>query len=252
MAYETNRFCWHGIHTNDPAAAAKFYPAVLGWESLSTATGDNEAAMFTAGSVPIAHYMAPPSKDAHSHWSNYLRVDDVDASTRAAVENGGAEVVPPTDIPVGRFSFVTSPSGAHIGLFHEANEEISQHHPGGTGSIHWTELQSKDLDADMAWLESTFGFEVGEMPMPDGGTYYILKSGGQPRGGAMASNMERAPSMWLTWVRVDDCDEANQRVEANGGKVMTPPIDMPSAGRMSVVSDSTGAVFGVIQPVKKD
>ena len=45
-------------------------------------------------------------------------VDDVDASTTKAEQLGAHVCVQPTDIPnVGRFSVLTDPTGAAIGLF---------------------------------------------------------------------------------------------------------------------------------------
>jgi len=118
MAYQTNRFCWHGIVSTDTEKAAAFYPAVLGWTAMTVPMGEHNATLFAANGVPLAHYMAPPMEGVPSYWDNYIRVDDVDASTTAAVANGGQQLVPPTDIPVGRFSVVTSPSGAIICLLH--------------------------------------------------------------------------------------------------------------------------------------
>ena len=247
MAYETNRFCWHGLITSDMDKATSFYPEVLGWKAEAMEMGGEKALMFVAGGVPLAHYSPPQTEGVPPHWANYLRVDDVDASTIKAVDAGGAQVVPPTDIPPGRFSVVTSPSGAAICLFHEADPS-SEHHPGGVGGVHWTELHSKDIDKDLTWLKSVFGFETGEMPMPNGAKYYLLNHDGKQRGGAMAAQMEQAPSMWLSWFSVDNCDNAMGRVESHGGKVLSPAMDMEGVGRMAVVADDTGAVFGVIQP----
>lgn len=250
MAYTTNRFCWHGLITTDTDKAGAFYPEVLGWKSETMEMGGETATMFSVGGVPMAHYMNPPMEGVPSHWSNYLRVDDVDASTKAAVENGGTQIAPPTDIPPGRFSVVTSPSGAAICLFHEVDENNAEHHPGGPGGVHWTELHSTDLDKDLEWLKSTMGFETEEMPMPEG-KYYILKHGGEGRGGAMKSTMDGAPAAWITWFSVDDADAAAKRVESNGGKVLSPLMDMDGIGRMAVGMDTTGAVFGFIKPAQQ-
>lgn len=247
MAYETNRFCWHGLVSTDTDRAAAFYPEVLGWKVQSMPMGDETATMFVTNDVPVAHFMAPQVPEMPSHWNNYLRVEDVAASTRAAVEAGGKEIHPPTDIPPGCFSVVESPSGAKLSLFHEADPS-AEHHPGGLGGVHWVELRSQSIDADLAWLKSVFNYETSEMPMPQGGTYYLLNHGGEMRGGAMASFMEGAPSMWLTWFSVDNADGALDRIQRHGGKVYSPAMDMEGVGRMAVVADNTGAAFGVIQP----
>lgn len=251
MSYQNLKFCWHGIITTNVERAKAFYPEVLGWQVMTAMMGESEATMFAAGGVPRLHVSEPHMPGMPSHWENYLRVTDVDATTRAAEANGGKILVPPMDIPPGRFSAVASPSGAVLHLFHEADAERSQNPPAGTGSIHWTELHSTNLDADLAWLKSTLGVKVETMPMDGGGTYYILNGDNGPLGGAMAGMNPNAPAYWLTWVEVDNADDALDRVKRHGGTAMTPVMEMPNIGRMAVVADPTGGVFGVITPPKR-
>ena len=203
--------------------------------------------MVTAGGIPRAHVMLPPMEGVPPHISSYLRVEDVDAGTKAAVANGGAEVVPPTDIPPGRFSGVSSPSGAVFMLFHEADESTAQNPPAGDGAIHWVELHSTDVHADVAWLTSTFGLTTSEMPMPNG-TYYILSDGETQVGGCMAAMQPDMPSNWLVWVAVPDVDGCIGRIKERGGNAFSDPMDMPNIGRMAVVNGNDGAFFGVITP----
>lgn len=245
MAFETNRFCWQGCMSTDTTASKAFYTKVLGWSIQTMPMGDGEATMFAAADVPFAHIAEPPMPGVPSHWNNYLRVDDVDATAAAAVANGGTQLTPPADIPPGRFSIVASPSGATFTLFREAGED-SENHPGGVGSVHWVELHSKDLAADLAWLKATFGFDTEEMPMPQG-TYTLLKHGGEMRGGAMTA-MGDAPAMWLTWIHVADLDATLVQVGSNGGKAISPVMDIPNVGKMAIVQDPAGAVIGVITP----
>ena len=250
MAYRNHEFCWHGIISTDVDRAKAFYSEVLGWGVQSVQMGDDMATMFTVADIPRCHLMAPPMEGVPSHWSNYLRVSSVDDTTSAAAANGGQMQVPPTDIPPGRFSVVTSPSGAMLSLFRESDDS-ARNAPGGEGAIHWTELHSKDIDADLAWLKATFGFTTEEMEMPDG-MYYVLKnSDGEMAGGAMASQNPQAPAMWLTWVEVADVDACVDRIKNHGGNLLSPMIDVPNVGRMSVAQDPTGGVFGVITPAPK-
>ena len=83
--------------------------------------------------------------------------------------------------------------------------------------------------------------------MPDG-PYYILMAGETQVGGAMTASMPGAPSMWLTWIEVPNVEETLAAIGANGGKPFTDVMDIPNVGRMAVVSDPTGGVFGVITP----
>jgi predicted enzyme related to lactoylglutathione lyase len=247
MAYQTNHFCWHGCNSTDTAAAKAFYTKVIGWNAADVPMGDSTATVFMSGEDGIAHLTEPPAPGVPSHWNNYLRVDDVDASSASAAKNGGVVLVPPTDIPPGRFSMVASPSGATFALFHEASDE-SVHSDDGPGRIHWVELHSTDLDADVAWLVGAFGFETGDMPMPDGSTYKLLKQGDKMLAGAMKSQQPGTPSMWLAWFQVADVDATVSTAKEAGGNVLSPIMDMPGVGRMAMVQDPTGGVFGVITP----
>ena len=246
MPYQNHKFCWFGIISTDIDKAKAFYSEALGWKVMTAPMGDSEATMFVASGVPIAHLSEPPMPGVPSHWDNYLRVEDVDASSAAAKANGGQILVPPTDIPPGRFSVVTSPSGAAISLFHEADPSAENAQP-GEGGIHWTELHSTDVAADLEWLRSTLGLESADMPMPDG-DYYILSGDSGQLGGAMSQRAPGAPAYWLSWVDVADVDATIERVKRYGGKAITPTFDVENVGRMAVVSDPTGGAFGVITP----
>ncbi|MEN0063469.1 MAG: VOC family protein [Myxococcota bacterium] len=244
MAYVDNGFCWHGIVSPSPERAVAFYPEVLGWSVQPVPMGSAEVQTFVTGEVGRAHLASPAQGEAPS-WNHYLRVDDVDARTKVAEANGGRVQVPPTDIAVGRFSVVTSPSGAAFHLFHEAREAESENAPGGPGAVHWVELWSRDLDADVTWLSASFGFEAKSMNMPNG-PYILLEHNGVMRGGAMAT--EDTPAHWLAWVHVPNVDEAFARATNHGGTALTEPFDVPTVGRMAVIADPDGARFGIITP----
>ncbi len=114
--------------------------------------------------------------------------------------------------------------------------------------MHWTELHSQDVNADLTWLKATFGFETSEMPMPNGETYVVLNDNGEGIGGIMKAVMPGAPSAWITWVQVSDCDATVARVKQHGGNALGEIMEMENVGRMCVVQDPTGGVFGVITP----
>jgi len=47
-----------------------------------------------------------------AHWLVYFATDDCDATVDKASGNGATVMVPPTDIPPGRFSVMLDPTGA--------------------------------------------------------------------------------------------------------------------------------------------
>ncbi len=246
MAYTTNQFCWYGVMSTNVDVAASFYPSVLGWKLNTVPMGDETARVFEANGEQKLHLAEPPAPNAPSHWHQFLKVEDVDAAAKAAVKNGGVEVTPPTDIPPGRFAVVASPSGAMFSLFKEANADATDTED-APGEIHWTELHSTDLDKDLKWLKATLHLTTEVMEMPDG-PYYILKDGETTMGGAMKAQNPQAPSMWMSWVHVEDVENTLKAVKDKGGSAHTDVMEVPNVGRMAVVADPTGGVFGIITP----
>jgi len=50
------------------------------------------------------------------------------------------------------------------------------------------------------------------------------------------------PPHWNVYISVDDVDATAASVEAGGGAVLMPPMDVMEFGRMAVISDPTGGV----------
>lgn len=238
MSIRSNIFCWHGISTDVDGGKA-FYTSVLGWDITSDGDG---APMFVAPGGAVAHIQAP--ENGPPSWCSFLSVDNLDARTALAAEQGGTVLVQPTDLPTGRFSVVTTPSGAVFGLY-QATEEDALPAP-GPGSIHWVELQSTAPDKDIAWLKSVFGFSYRTKETA-AGRYHVLEADGVPRGGVTSCPFDG--SVFIAWVQVHDLDATLSKVGAHGGKTVTESFADPAVGRMAVVSDPSGATFGLVQPM---
>lgn len=247
MALSNNTFCWNGIVTSDPAKTLAFFPEVLGWTVQEVDMGGDKVSMLANGETPLAHVRGPQMDGETTWWNNYLRVDDVDAVAAAVEKAGGKIVVPPTDIAPGRFATVATPSGASFSLFHEANPDDADI-PSTTGFLHWVDLHSTDIDADLAFIHDGLGLPTSEMPM-SGGTYHILAPDTATRGGAMKGKNPQE-SMWLAWISVDSVEDTLDRVSRHGGQILAPAWDGEGVGRMAIASDPTGVVFGVIEPAQ--
>ncbi len=57
-------------------------------------------------------------------------------------------------------------------------------------------------------------------------------------------------SYWHSYIAVEDIDSCVKQTEDLGGKVLVPPHDVPDVGRICAVSDPTGAVVHLMQPVE--
>lgn len=90
--------------------------------------------------------------------------------------------------------------------------------------------------------------------MPEGenseqtGGYRQAMLHGKPVAGVMPLMQEGQPPAWSTYVSVEDADATAAKVREAGGMVMAEPMDVLDLGRMAVLADTTGAVFGIWQP----
>jgi len=112
-------FCWNEQLSTDPAATKKFYTSLMGWTAMDKDMGPmGTYTVFMQGETQIGGLMKNPQPGAPSAWMSYIHVKDVDASTKKAEKLGAHVCVQPSDIPnIGRFSVLTDPAGATIGLY---------------------------------------------------------------------------------------------------------------------------------------
>ena len=66
-------------------------------------------------------------------------------------------------------------------------------------------------------------------------------------GGLMATPKPGIPPHWLPYVSVANCDESTAKAVQLGAQICAPPMDI-SVGRISVLKDPQGAVFGLFTP----
>ncbi|MGI5169759.1 VOC family protein [Spirillospora sp. CA-253888] len=115
---ETAAYTWSELATRDPEGAAAFYGATLGWRGAGYAfEGTAYTEWKTSAGSPVAGMVRMDGRwpaEARPYWAVYFAVADCDAAARRAAELGGAVLLPPADLPVGRFAVLADPQG---GLF---------------------------------------------------------------------------------------------------------------------------------------
>lgn len=118
-------------------------------------------------------------------------------------------------------------------------------YPNGVPS--WIDLATPDPAASKQFYGALFGWEFDDQPTDQDGVDYTMA---QHRGRSAAGMMQLSPQMaaggmppvWSTYIAVDDLDATVAMVDAAGGAVMQPPMDVMEAGRMAVIADPSGAV----------
>lgn len=99
--------------------------------------------------------------------------------------------------------------------------------PRAAGGLAFTELSSRDPQATRRFLESVFGWKFRSVQMPMG--EYLSYQTPDGRGGIRPTQAAEQPAS-LSYIRVDDLDEARARVEAAGAKIVLPKVEIPGMG----------------------
>ena len=123
-----------------------------------------------------------------------------------------------------------------------------------TGSFIWYELMTPDPDAAGRFYGAVLGWKFTPQTAAPGGKDYrmILRDDGGSAGGVLriSADMQRhgARPVWLGYLHVADVDAATRAIEADGGKVLMPRMDLP-AGRVAMIADPMGTPLYVMDPI---
>jgi len=118
------------------------------------------------------------------------------------------------------------------------------------GRFIWHELMTTDPEAAIGFYQKTIGW--GAMPWQQDPSYRMFMWNGVPMAGLMLlpdDALQRGvPPHWLSYVSVGDVDATVMRADVLGAKMYLEPMDVPTVGRVAVLADPQGAVFGVYRP----
>lgn len=260
---EPSNFIWYELMSTDPRGAAAFYGAVVGWTIASegeAAAGGVDYRMIgrsdggNAGGV-LALDADMLAGGARPIWLGYLHTPDVDAAVEAIVADGGAVQMPAIDLPVGRIAMVTDPQGAPFYIMDpvppEGGGESDVFSVTEAQRVRWNELSTSDPDAAIAFYKKHFGWgQEGEMDMGDIGAYRFIQRGDVGLGAVMPMMPGMPAPMWSYYIGVDDIDRAHAAVTANGGTIITEPMEIPGGEYAMNAVDPQGAAFGLVGPRK--
>lgn len=114
----------------------------------------------------------------------------------------------------------------------------------------WNELATSDPERARRFYGDVLGWTFEPFTLPSG-DYWVASAGDALAGGI--GGLQTGPpgtttSTWTSWIGVDDVDAVVTRAVASGGLVIEPPTDVPEVGRVAILRDPTGALFGVLAP----
>ncbi len=244
------RFVWHDLMTKDAEAAQTFYSALLGWKIESHDKAGFVYRRILCGPGSIGGIIEEPTIP-HAHWMPYLAVADVDRAAERVKALGGSVCVPPTDIPMtGRFAVVGDPAGGTFCVYtglpgnHGANPDEAV-----PGRACWNELYSVDLDASQAFFTALAGWQPEPHDAGAMGAYHVEMLGKKQTGGMLRQPMPATPSIWVVYFYVLDLAVSTARAEELGATAMMRAMPIPDVGTFSMLSDPTGALFALFEPV---
>jgi predicted enzyme related to lactoylglutathione lyase len=111
-------------------------------------------------------------------------------------------------------------------------------------TVAWNELVSPDPKAALAFYGGLFGWTAEVMPMPNM-EYMMLKQGDRFFGGICPTPQPGIPPHWLHYVYVTDIQGTLEKAVGLGATVCLPVTAIGDAGRIAILKDPQGAVFGL-------
>ncbi|GAA2081457.1 VOC family protein [Pseudolysinimonas kribbensis] len=231
---------WIEYQATDVDAAVRFYGGLLGW-AFEDRLPPGAPARFLLASLGGKDTGSIATADGAPRWLTYIAVDDADVVAGAASDAGGTVLHPPQDAgPAGRWASVRDPQGAEFGLWQAGMRRGSQVN-NAANSWNFSDLQTTDLDAGLAYYGCVFGWEVADMG-PD--AHHVLRLPGYgdhleatvdpgirerqadaPEGfadavaGAVEAEADEGPH-WHVSFSVDDRDAAAETAEGLGDEVL--------------------------------
>jgi predicted enzyme related to lactoylglutathione lyase len=119
-----------------------------------------------------------------------------------------------------------------------------------TGAPNWIDLGTPDIEGATAFYRALFGWDF-QSAGPEAGGYGFFQLDGKTTAGGMQMTEEQGgPPSWTVSFQTPDVDATVKAAEQAGGGAPMPAMDVMDAGRMAILTDTAGAVFGLWQPAR--
>jgi hypothetical protein len=271
--------CWVDTWQPDADAAVGFYTELFGWEAEDTVPDGVEGThyMCSLRGRDVAAIASRPNAAPNvmrgrsageaeerpvSSWTTYVWVDDVDATIAKAKDAGGSALMEPFDaLDGGRIAVIADPAGAAIGIWqpgaHKGAQLVNE-----PSAYAMSALMTADPEGAKRFYPEVFGWEIETFEMGEDEMVMWLVPGyvgGEPqqpvRRDVVATmlppgaNGDAPAPHWDVDFWIADVDAAAAKVEELGGRILTPPFDIPGTGlRQGAFMDPQGATFSLTQP----
>ena len=117
----------------------------------------------------------------------------------------------------------------------------------------WYELMTTDMKAAQAFYGTVVGWATAPFDASPQPYATFNRSGNVPVAGVMNKPAEvAAPPFWAMYVGVPKLEDAAAHIARLGGNECSPVIDVPTVGRMQMMTDPQGAAFYIYEPASAD
>jgi hypothetical protein len=241
--------------TPDLATAKPFYAGLFGWTFHDGQFGSTLYADATLENRLVAGLVQRPLQQNEQRqplWLGFFSTRDVDATAKAAVQQGGKVLFEPHDIPdLGREAVLEDPQGAVFAVLASGSGDPPDY-LAGAGEWIWSSLITPGPDSAAAFYQTLLGYDVFEAE-PDA-AHLIVSSDNYARASVngMPGKADHGHPHWLNFVRVADAEAAAAKAVSLGGKVLVKVHPDRDGNMIAVLADPLGAPFGVLEWPESD
>lgn len=261
--HHVGKIVWRELITPDLGGAQRFYGGLFGWTfraadgAATTPVRDAPAEYLIAmlDNEPVAGLLgrpAPSPAPVQPAWLSFFSVTDVDEARRNALAHGARSLAEPRSVGQrGRQAVLADPQGAIFAIL-AARSGDPPDELAAPGAWIWHSLLVREADKDAAFYQDVFGYEVFDLPNPDGREHVVLASDNLARASVndMPDDSARRRAHWLGFVRVLDVAAAATRARELGGRVLVPAHADRHGGQVALIADPQGAVLGLMDWVE--
>jgi predicted enzyme related to lactoylglutathione lyase len=120
------------------------------------------------------------------------------------------------------------------------------------GKVLWYELLTTDVNGARAFYTAVVGWTVArfEQGSTSGQEYHVWRRAGDVGiGGVMGIPQGmHFPPHWGMYVGVPKLEASVGEIERRGGSPLSPPMEVPTVGRLRTMKDPQGAAFSLLEP----
>jgi predicted enzyme related to lactoylglutathione lyase len=117
----------------------------------------------------------------------------------------------------------------------------------------WYELMTTDMKAAETFYRNVVGWTSAPFEGSPQPYSMFTRSGEIPVAGVMTTpEGVDAPPFWAMYVGVPKLEDAAAHIARLGGRECSPVIDVPTVGRMQMMTDPQGAAFYIYEPASSE